>query len=546
MRVPKVLLVCSPYASIDRPALGVSLLKAQLLRLDIACDVAYLNVGFAGRLGRDEYARVAEAPCLALAGDWTFARALWDRDLLDPRSYIEEVLGPMSDGCRDGVQAVLRARSLAPAFIEAVLHELPWTEYGVVGFSSSAFQNVAALGLARRVKETFPAITIVFGGQNWYGKLGRTLHRLMPFVDFALSGEADDSLPRLIQLLAQDSGGGLDSVPGLSSRRARNPQRATPELPTGDLDGLADPDYSDFFDWRARDTSLSSDPPVLPMETSRGCWWACRRGCSFCALNRRGIAYRTKSRDRILLEMDGLVKRWPGHPIEIVDNIVSPGFLDEVVPRLAARPDRPRISFKVRPDTPLRRLRSIATANASLMCGIESLSDNVLALMDKGVTSLQNVTFLERCRSLGIPVDWNLLYGAPGECPEDYTSQVELIASLPFLEPPDAVAPIILERGSAMWRESAERGFGTPRPAAAYRHVYPFAEADLADIAFFFEHDYRMSFTLSLRVAQLVRAVRAWRVRTGPAELSRESRQGPAPSPCLGFAPGLPEGSRPH
>ena len=168
----------------------------------------------------------------------------------------------------------------------------------------------------------------------------------MPFVDFALSGEADDSLPRLIQALAQDSDGDLASIPGLSLRSARSPQRAMPELPTDDLDGLADPDYSDFFDWRAREPSLSSDPPVLPMETSRGCWWACRGGCSFCALNRQGSAYRTKSRDRILLEIDRVVKRWPGCPLEIVDNIVSPGFLDEVVPRLAARPDRPRISSR--------------------------------------------------------------------------------------------------------------------------------------------------------------------------------------------------------
>ena len=161
------------FASIDRPALGVSLLKAQLLRHDIACDVAYLNVGFAGRLGWDEYSEVAETPCLALAGDWTFARALWDRDLLDPRSYIEEVLGPMSVG-RDEIRAVLRARSLAPAFLDEALHEVLWAEYGVVGFSSSATQNVAALGLARRVKETYrgsrSSSVVTTGTGRWEGR----------------------------------------------------------------------------------------------------------------------------------------------------------------------------------------------------------------------------------------------------------------------------------------------------------------------------------------------------------------------------------------
>ena len=157
--------------------------------------------------------------------------------------------------------------------------------------------------------------------------------------------------------------------------------------------------------------------------------------------------------------------------------------------------------------------------------------------MDKGVTSLQNVSFLERCRSLGIHVDWNLLYGVPGERPEDYTSQVELLGSLPI---PGAARRRGADRSGTRQRHVArsdQRGFGTPRPAAAYRHVYPFAEADLADIAYFFEHDYRLGVTLSLRVAQMIRAVQAWRVRTGPGPLSHGSREESPSSPLPGLCP---------
>ena len=52
--------------------------------------------------------------------------------------------------------------------------------------------------------------------------------------------------------------------------------------------------------------------------------------------------------------------------------------------------------------------------------GIESLSDHVLALMKKGVTGLRNVQLLKWCKEYGIEVDWNILYGFPGETREDY------------------------------------------------------------------------------------------------------------------------------
>lgn len=50
----KVLLVCMPFVSVERPVLGVSALKARLLQAGVACDVAYLSLAFARTTGRSE------------------------------------------------------------------------------------------------------------------------------------------------------------------------------------------------------------------------------------------------------------------------------------------------------------------------------------------------------------------------------------------------------------------------------------------------------------------------------------------------------------
>lgn len=80
--------------------------------------------------------------------------------------------------------------------------------------------------------------------------------------------------------------------------------------------------------------------------------------------------------------------------------------------------------------------------------GIESLSDRLLLHMRKGTTALRNIQLLKWCRQYGIEVDWNLLYGFPGETREDYDRMMELLPAIRFLPPPGACGPLRLDRFS--------------------------------------------------------------------------------------------------
>ncbi len=168
-------------------------------------------------------------------------------------------------------------------------------------------------------------------------------------------------------------------------------------------------------------------------------------------------------------EIEALTERWPDCPLDVVDNVVSPRFLAEVLPVLAERPHRPGISLKIRPDVSLRALELVARANGTVLCGIESLSDHLLGLMNKGVTCLESIRLLKWCDALDLPVIWNMLCRMPGESADDYAEQVDLLGVIQHLEPPDRLSPITLERSSRLWRCARQLGLarhGPQRPIA--------------------------------------------------------------------------------
>ena len=384
-----------PFASSERPALGVSLLKAHLNRDGSACDVAYLDLDFAETIGREAYERIVDGlPVRALAGEWVFAECLWGSDGALPVSYVDDVLRTRWRVGQDDIDVVRRARDLASGFLKSSLATVPWADYDVVGFSAFAAQNLASLALARLVKQRQPGIVVVFGGANWQGRPGLRLHQESSFVDLACSGEADISFPLLVRRLAGDQAVRLDQVPGLIYRHAGT-SRANPEgEPLADLDGLPLPDYSDFYAARHGHAGVRSALPSLTVETSRGCWWARTGPCSFCGMDSRERRYRAKSAGRVLAELRELTARWPCRVIHLADTVVPPAFLDEVLPAVAADPLPARLFFEVRPELTKAQIETIAAARAEIQPGIESFSDHVLRLMHKGTRALENIRLL--------------------------------------------------------------------------------------------------------------------------------------------------------
>ena len=85
-------------------------------------------------------------------------------------------------------------------------------------------------------------------------------------------------------------------------------------------------------------------------------------------------------------------------------------------------------------------------------------------------------------------VDWNLLWGFPGEAEQDYEEQAAVMPHLFHLPPPSSAARIWLERFSPLFTDPGTSGFGRRAPERSYRYVYP-GDVDLERVAYFFDYD---------------------------------------------------------
>lgn len=514
VRDVRVLLVAMPFGAL-RPAIGVSLLKAHLTALGATTRVEYLNLRFARRVGAADYRFVAEqAPSQSLGGDWVFSAALFGERPEADAAYFADYRErfPRSASFARAPAILRRCRTHVEPFLEAVLDGIAWGDYDVVGFTSTFTQHVAALALARRVKERFPELVLAFGGANCEGEMGLQLHRSFDFVDLVCSGEADLTFPLVVERLA--AGGDLGSVPGLVSRDAARPMLSPRRVQ--DLDQLPHPDYGDYYEQVGAARKAGARTALVLMETSRGCWWGEKHHCTFCGLNGMSMAFRSKSAERALREILEQCERYDARFVEMVDNILDMRYFGDLLPELRRRELKVGLFYETKANLSKEQLRLLRDAGvASIQPGIESFSTDVLRIMRKGTSAAQNVQILKWCKELGIDVYWNLLYGFPGEDPDAYAETARIIDAVHHLAPPYGVGAIRLDRFSPNFVAAEELGLVDVRPDRSYACIYDLPQDELNGLAYYFEHAYADGRDPQDYMAAALDAVTRWHEESG-------------------------------
>ena len=522
MTAVRVLFVNMPFGSI-RPAIGVSLLKGHLKRMGIASEVLYLNLRYAERHGKEFAQAVADlSPPEALIGDWIFSGCVFE-GLSAQDHFLEMVRGRYRPWLRPGEEEAFfrelqRARDAAPAFLEECIAGADWTGYDIVGFTTNFAQNMASLALAKRLKQRYPHLQIVFGGANCEGAMGLQLHRSFPAIDFVCGGEADISFPQLLDRMR--SGQDVHGVPGVVSRKNGasyfsdlHPERVM------DLDTLPYPEYDDYFEGDSRALVEESSGHVL-METSRGCWWGEKAHCTFCGLNGLSMQFRVKSWQRALDEIVALTTRHHTSKVEMVDNILDMQYFQDLLPEVKRRELDLDIFYETKANLRREQVELLHEAGVNtIQPGIESFSTRVLKLIRKGTTGLQNVELLKWCKTFGVKCNWNLMYGLPGEESSEYEEMVSLIAGLHHLEPPQGCGPVRVDRFSPFFVNPEKFGLSNVRSDRSYAYVYDLPESELVNLAYYFEHDYADGRNPSTYTAALHEAIEAWEADAGGSGL---------------------------
>jgi len=528
-----VALVEMPFRQYYQPGAGLALLKASIEPLNLPVKILYMTLRLAERVGGALYEQVTNATTNTLIGEWLFAAALFDPAPSNCETYRREILysnAPHFSTADDADQQTLAQlaqdiewmQAQIDAFLDECVAELVALEPSIVGFSNAFPQNLASLALAKRVKAAMPASFIVFGGANCTGVMGLELARQFKFVDAVVSGEGEIVFPELVQRVR--AGQSIADMPGVYThalaRAQRNGDSLSHAARVPDLDALPLPDYDDYFEQWASYAAPDWKNPALPFETSRGCWWGERSQCTFCGLNGVSLTFRRKTPCRAWQEFDDTLKKHPVTFVAVTDNILDMRYFDDFLPQIAAREPKPVLFFEVKANLKKEHVRRLHASHARfIQPGIESLSTPILRLMRKGITALQNIQLLKWCREFGVIPKWNLLWGFPGEPPDEYRRMAEWIPYLTHLEPPEGASSISLERFSPYFDNAQAFGLANVRPHPVYRHLYPFDQTALANLAFHFDFDYAEPQAVREYTAPVIEQIKKWRQAAATSDL---------------------------
>jgi ribosomal peptide maturation radical SAM protein 1 len=351
--------------------------------------------------------------------------------------------------------------------------------FPMIGCSTTFEQTAASVALLNRIKARSPETITLLGGANCEGRMAEGILTLPARVDYIFSGESEDTFPAFLTAVAA---GDRPSNPIVEGTPCRN------------LDAVPPPDFSEFFE--QRDAVLPESPFAsnqvmwLPYEGSRGCWWGEKHHCTFCGINGTGMDFRERSADRLISDLKTLHERYGINRICMTDNIMPHKFFNSFIPRLGKEVPGLYVFYEQKANLTLDQVVALERSGVKVIQpGIEALSSDLLKRMDKGVSARQNVALLRYARSAGLEMNWNLLYGFPGDGVEEYRQTLDLVRRLRHLQPPSGLCALSIDRFSPYFFAKERYGIRSITPMPSYFSVLP-DEADVTNIAYHFVGDY--------------------------------------------------------
>jgi ribosomal peptide maturation radical SAM protein 1 len=353
-----------------------------------------------------------------------------------------------------------KVQAVSHAFIDSV----PWHHALLAGFSLCLCQLTSALYFITRIKARCANLPVAVGGSMFSGDSLYKLLRAFPEIDYAVNGEGERPLSRLVGGLRDAVDSRVQPPPAVVDRQMLDADHplAYDQLKT--LNTLPVPDFDDYFELLRSLGPGNSFFPTLPVEMSRGCWWqrpavgTSVAGCAFCNLNRQWRGYRTKKPPQIVREVDWLTTRHRSLSVAFMDNLIPRTSSVAAFQSLAALDKDLHLFCEIRADTSRPLLDKMKRAGvAELQIGIEALSTRLLEKLNKGTTAIQNLEIMKNCEELGLTNASNLILNFPGS---DQLDVDETLQNLQFAQPfhPVKCVRFWMGVGSPVW--SDPRRFG--------------------------------------------------------------------------------------
>lgn len=290
----------------------------------------------------------------------------------------------------------------------------------VVGVHTKTLSHARAVEVAGRARAE-GAFTVAGGPDS----ASRPEQYLDAGFDAVVPGEGEVALVDLARRV--HAGEDPTGIPGLLLRRAGRLVRGPPRPFLRDLDALPLPawDLVDMEEYLGRWQRATGERRAAVL-TSRGCPF----DCSWCSKPTFGRTFRQQSPERVILELRKLKDEYRVDYVRFCDDVfgVSRPWIDRLLNLLIEEELHLRWECLARvdllkPDL-LRRMRVAGLERVYV--GVESGSQKMLDLMNRGTRLAHVERTADALRREGIRQFWFLMLGYPGETLEDIEATLKL------------------------------------------------------------------------------------------------------------------------
>jgi radical SAM superfamily enzyme YgiQ (UPF0313 family) len=301
-------------------------------------------------------------------------------------------------------------------FAEVAAHSIAATDADLYGFSSICSSYPLTIRIARALKALRPKSTILLGGPQASVVDVQTL-AAFPFVDLVLRGEAEQTLPLVLDQLAGERR--LDRLPGLSYRVGAIPKRNANAPVIQDLDALPSPAYHLTGDLQGAERAA--------LELGRGCPFA----CTFCSTNdffRRN--FRLRSPERLLRDMRKIAETYFIRDFELVHDMftVDRRRVARFCEAMIASGEDFTWSCSARTDCIDEELLELMARGGcrGIFFGVETGSERMQKIIDKHLDPKRAEEIIDATERLGIRSTVSLITGFPDETWDDLSETMRI------------------------------------------------------------------------------------------------------------------------
>ncbi len=281
----------------------------------------------------------------------------------------------------------------------------------LVGITAATATVDQAFRYAEAIRRECPNVKIVLGGPHVTFVPAETLHSCGA-ADAVCIGEGEETLCEIASRVQRD--GDLSDIRGIAYRKDGHVVINEPRELIKDIDHMPLP-ARDLVDV-GRCVDPVTGKPIGNMITSRGCVF----NCTYCASSRiMGRRFRARSPTSIVDEMEVLMQRYGVEFIEFLDDnfVLDRKRAIAVAHEIKHRGLDIQFVASSRVDTIDRELlRELKSAGlTSIYYGIESGSQRVLDLMNKGIKVEKAVDAVKAAKEADVKVVGSFILGYPGE-----------------------------------------------------------------------------------------------------------------------------------